>query len=418
MNTKLKPFLALALFGVLATSCDQKETDEANPSVTSASSARSANLIFEETMEGTKPFSTAHGIEAGSMSYGLTYVTNPVFTGKKAARFELRETDPLESTGKRVEVTIVKGSEGDIQKNTWYSFSQYLPTDYAKDKEPEVINQWFQGSSPATALRIKDDRYYLHTGNSLSPDNRKYIDLGAVTKGQWNQFVLHFIHSNGSDGLIEVWRNGTKILTHKGGNMYSGSLPKWKVGVYKSAFKYGTSQVSKRVLYYDDIRVGNSNATLAEMMGSGTSTPAPTPTPTPEPTPTPTPEPTPTPTPTPTGQHVVSYTLVNAETDKDIMTISNGATISLSAIKAKKVNIRANTSTSRVGSVYFALSGAGSKTRSDESYPYSLYGDKNGDYYNWEPKAGSYTLKGTAYTGANRTGTAGTTLSINFTVKK
>ncbi|KAA9325646.1 polysaccharide lyase [Adhaeribacter soli] len=424
MNTKLKPFLALALFGVLATSCDKKEIDEAaKPSETSASSAKSANLIYEETMEGSSPFSTAHGIEAGSMSYGLTYVTNPVFTGKKAARFELRETDPLESTGKRVEVTIVKGSEGDIQKDTWYSFSQYLPTDYAKDKEPEVINQWFQGSSPATALRIKDDTYHLHTGNSLSPDNRQYISLGPVAKGQWTQFVLHFIHSNGSDGLIEVWRNGTKILTHKGGNMYSGELPKWKVGVYKSAFKYGTSDVDKRVLYYDDIRVGNANATLAEMMGSATTAPAPAPTePAPAPAPTePAPAPAPTepaPAPAPTGQQVVSFTLVNAETNKDIMTIANGAAISLSTIKTSKVNIRANTSPSTVGSVYFALSGAGSKTRSDESFPYSLMGDSKGDYYNWTPAAGTYTLKGTAYTGGNKTGTAGTTLSINFTVKK
>ena len=424
MNTKLKPFLALALFGVLATSCDKKEIDEAaSPSQTSASSARSANLIYEETMEGSKPFSTANSTSSvGKQSYSLTYVNNPVFTGSKAARIELRDSDPLVSTGKRVEVTPVNGSEGDITKDTWYSWAQFLPTDYAKDKEPEVINQWFQGESPATAVRIKDDHYWLHTGNTLSPDNRKYIDLGAVSKGQWTQFAFHFIHSNGSDGLIEVYRNGTKILTHKGGNMYKGDLPKWKVGIYKSAFKYGTSQVSKRVLYYDDIRVGNANATLADMMGSGTTAPAPAPAPAPtEPAPAPAPAPAPTepaPAPAPTGQNVVSYTLVNAETNKDIMTLTNGATISLSAVKASKINIRANTSPSKVGSVYFVLTGASSQTKSDESFPYALFGDKSGDYNNWAPASGNYTLKGTAYTGANKTGTAGTTLSINFTVKK
>ncbi|KAA9325650.1 polysaccharide lyase [Adhaeribacter soli] len=321
MKNLIKPFLPIALFGVLATSCDKNEMDEMTPATQETTmgnpeageefgesgadsslageaadmgapemggqetgftennadtditpmgttTARTANgLIYEETMEGANPFATAHEVEKGSMPYGITYVTNPAFKGRKAARFELRETDPLESTGKRVEVTVVKGSEGHITKNTWYSFSQFLPTDYAKDNQPEIINQWFQGNSPATAIRIKNDRYYLHTGNSLSPDNRKYVDLGPVKKGQWTQFVLHFNHSNGPDGLIEVWKDGQKVLTHRGGNMYPGILPKWKVGVYKHAFKNNSSAVDKRVLYYDDIRVGGPNATLAQMMG-------------------------------------------------------------------------------------------------------------------------------------------------------
>jgi hypothetical protein len=414
MNIKFRYLLTPLLIGSIAVSCDQKDIEEVVPEGTitseATSAATSANVIYEETFEGSNPFSTAHSKEIGSWDYALQFVTNPVFAGNKAARFEIREDQPLIKDGKRAEVTIIKG-ENLPGKNMWYSYAIYFPADYAKDGEQEMINQWYQDRSPATGLRVDDDRIILHTGNTYSPDNRKKIDLGAVEKGKWNTFVFHFIHSNGTDGLIEVWRNGVKVLTHKGGNMYASSImPKFKMGLYKSAFKYGTSAVDKRVLYFDNIKVGNGNATLAEMDPSAGLTNAPvTPAPTPsEPTPTPTPpaptEPTPSePTPTqpaPTTQGVVSFTLVNADTEKDIMTITNGATVNLRTLRASKVNIRANTGSSASGVVKFVLSGADNKTRFDDVAPYALFGDdKKGNYYSWAPKQGSYTLEGTTYTG-------------------
>src|SRR5204862_8095518 len=126
MNNKLKPFLALALFGTLATtSCQKKDSEQVSPTSemtpSGAEAARSANVTYEETMEGSNPFSTAYEIEKGSMSYGLTFVNGPAFSGSKSARYELHDTDPLESTGKRVEAAIVKGAG----KNVWYSFAQF-----------------------------------------------------------------------------------------------------------------------------------------------------------------------------------------------------------------------------------------------------------------------------------------------------
>ena len=224
----------------------------------------SNNLIFEETMEGLTPFSTAHGKEVGTWDYALQYVTDPVFKGIKSARFEIREDQPLVKDGKRAEVTIVKGADGDITKNTWYSFAVYFPSSYAYDSEREVINQWYQNGSPATSLRTDSDRIILETGNTSS--TRKKFALSPIVKGKWHTFVMHFIHSYGTDGLIEIWLNGTKIFTRSGGNMYNDVLPKWKIGLYKSAFKTpGLSSVRSRVIYFDNIRVGNSLATLEQM---------------------------------------------------------------------------------------------------------------------------------------------------------
>ncbi|RYY95109.1 MAG: T9SS type A sorting domain-containing protein, partial [Chitinophagaceae bacterium] len=57
-----------------------------------------------------------------------------------------------------------------------------------------------------------------------------------------------------------------------------------------------------------------------------------------------------------------------------------------------------------------------SKTATESGAPYALYGDNAGNYNAWTPALGSYTLKGTPYTGSGGSGTAGSFLSVGFTV--
>ncbi|MGV3556650.1 putative Ig domain-containing protein, partial [Larkinella arboricola] len=117
-----------------------------------------------------------------------------------------------------------------------------------------------------------------------------------------------------------------------------------------------------------------------------------------------------------TGPAVVSVSLMNAATDQEIRVLSNGDQINLAAFTSRNVNLRANTSPVTVGSVKMVLSGRQNRTQIETGAPYSLFGDSNGDYNNWIPPVGSYTLKVTPYTGAGATGTAGTPLTISFTV--
>ncbi|WP_162053457.1 T9SS type A sorting domain-containing protein [Pontibacter pamirensis] len=120
----------------------------------------------------------------------------------------------------------------------------------------------------------------------------------------------------------------------------------------------------------------------------------------------------PAPAPSPTTQQVVSFTLFDASTKKDIQTIANGATLNLATLPTKNFNIRANTNPGTVGSVKFALSGTQSKSVTESAASYDLMGD-NGS---WTPSVGSYTLKATPYTASKGTGTAGTALSVGFKV--
>jgi hypothetical protein len=251
---------SLALHGFLSPPAEG--SDPATPGTYSVERPQRESLIFEETFESANPFSRAHKVQVGPWSHALQYVNKPVYKGNKAARFELRDSDPLVSRGTRAEAYIVRGTS---ENNLWYSFSAYFPKDgYAYDSENEVINQWQQSGSPATSLRIAKDRFYLQTGNTET--KRRKIDLGPVIKDRWHEFVFHIIHSYGSDGLIEIWHNGEKILTHTGGNIYdSEKLPNWKIGIYKAKWNKGTTDTDRRVVYYDNIRVGNERASFAEM---------------------------------------------------------------------------------------------------------------------------------------------------------
>ena len=273
---KTKPLMIASIMTsiIIMTSCSDTQVSPSNVKNSTTNGllentlpttlANSTNLVYEEKVEGATPFSTAHNWDIGSWDYALQFVSTPVYQGKKSARFEIREDQPLVASGKRAEVTIVKGTAEGVTKDTWYSFAVFFPTvGYEFDSEREVINQWFQNGSPATSLRTRKDRILLESGNTTA--SRKQYDLGLIPKDTWNTFVIHFIHSYGSDGLIELWHNGTKKLTLQGGNMYNDILPKWKIGLYKSAFKNGTSDVTKRIIYFDNVRVGNDKSTYETM---------------------------------------------------------------------------------------------------------------------------------------------------------
>lgn len=110
----------------------------------------------------------------------------------------------------------------------------------------------------------------------------------------------------------------------------------------------------------------------------------------------------------------IAYTLVNANTGLDIQALVNGATLTLSTLPTRNLNIRANTNPATVGRVEFALGGAQTWSQTEMVPPYALFGDNGaGDYFAWTPTAGDYTLTATSYTPG---GIAGTPRSIAFNV--
>jgi hypothetical protein len=375
----------------------------------SVSTKAIGNLIWSDNLEGTTSlFSSVPSVQK-STSYGMTTVTNPVYQGTKSARFELRDSDPESHSGTRTEISFNEATN----LNRWYSYALYAPSAYYKfDADDEIITQWHQGGglTPALCLRVKSDKLYIRILGST------WVELGAFDKDQWHAYVMHIKHSSGSDGLIEIWKDGTKILNRSGANMYKvgGDItnPNVKMGIYKSDWNgSGTTATNIRVLYLDDIKIGNENATYADMVPTKNGTTTPT---------TPTDGSGSTTLPA-TGLSVTDFKLVNSETERDVVSIANGQTISLSALNLSRANIRAVLSQD-AGSVRFALSGTQSKTYTDNAAPYALHGDNgSGNFYygNWAPPAtGTYTLTATPYSSDNAGGTKGAAKTITFTIVK
>jgi hypothetical protein len=121
-------------------------------------------------------------------------------------------------------------------------------------------------------------------------------------------------------------------------------------------------------------------------------------------------------TPNPEDLAVESFTLVNASTEQDLMSLEDGDVIDLSALPSRLLSIRANASQTKDIDVVLELSGTKAYTRRELGQPYALFGDEGGSYHAWTPAPGSYTLTATPYSDA--TGAKGSPLTVSFTVVK
>ncbi|QJE96378.1 PKD domain-containing protein [Luteolibacter luteus] len=114
------------------------------------------------------------------------------------------------------------------------------------------------------------------------------------------------------------------------------------------------------------------------------------------------------------GQSVTRLVLVNADTDQDIGDIVGGSTIDLAA--TPRLSVRAETSPMPVGSVRFSFDD-NVNLRTESGPPYTINGDTGGvDYTAWVPPLGTHTLAVTPFTQSGATGTAGSPMSVVFTV--
>ncbi|MDQ4139425.1 MAG: Ig-like domain-containing protein [Bacteroidota bacterium] len=113
---------------------------------------------------------------------------------------------------------------------------------------------------------------------------------------------------------------------------------------------------------------------------------------------------------------VTGFNLINADTDKAIQPITNGAVLNLATLPTRKLNIQAITDPTFSGSVVFYLAGPLIRNHIENTPPYGLFRDVGGDYSGWTPAIGNYTLIATPYSGADGRGTAGTSAIISFSV--
>ena len=114
------------------------------------------------------------------------------------------------------------------------------------------------------------------------------------------------------------------------------------------------------------------------------------------------------------GIGISGFTLINADTDYPILgfePIQDEAVINYQTLATKNLNIRIDPSPYMVDSLEIDFDGS-VNMETENIYPFSVWGESNGDYNAVTPDEGLHTLKVTPY----NNGRKGIPLTINFTL--
>jgi hypothetical protein len=113
---------------------------------------------------------------------------------------------------------------------------------------------------------------------------------------------------------------------------------------------------------------------------------------------------------------VVSFTLMDSDTDQPLFEITDGMVLNLDALPPN-LNVRADTVPPQVGSVGYEYNGDIGRT--ENISPYSLGGDDGtGDFVAMVLELGEHVVTGTAYEGQDGSGVRGGSTTVRFSVAR
>ncbi|WP_055393149.1 BspA family leucine-rich repeat surface protein [Flagellimonas eckloniae] len=112
---------------------------------------------------------------------------------------------------------------------------------------------------------------------------------------------------------------------------------------------------------------------------------------------------------------ITGFVLVNADTDTDIMILTEGVSIDINDLPTTNLNIRAE-ATEDVESTLLQITGSFTNTRKENVAPYTFFGDGNGNYYGRILSEGDYNISATPYTGNKLSGEMGNNETISFSI--
>ena len=111
---------------------------------------------------------------------------------------------------------------------------------------------------------------------------------------------------------------------------------------------------------------------------------------------------------------VTEFVLVNADTNEDILILTEGMQININSLPTLNLDVRANAS-STVESVKIELTGDQIVARTENLAPYALFGDLPAGNYNGNSfTEGNYVISAVPYSEDNLKGDAGEEFQINF----
>ncbi len=234
----------------------------ANPPTNPPSTGQRNNLVFEALFNGSNPFPAASLYRQACCSYSTGQSKAIVREGDGSFRAEVKGSDPSSSSGYRSEFippTTTRLTDG------WYGYSTYFENWNACTSCGEHVIQWHPASGSGSAnLGIYTEKNTFRVGLNADGNESAEKTLASSMKiesGKWYDFVWHVVWSSDqSKGRIELWINGTKYVNYTGVTLTTGGIPYFKFGINR----WNISGVN-RLLYYDNLRIGNEKATYADV---------------------------------------------------------------------------------------------------------------------------------------------------------
>lgn len=140
-------------------------------------------LLYHEDFEGD-PADVWEGLSkqyVNNLPHSFQQLANPYGVGG-VGRFELRQTDAMQSNGMRSEVLWPQPASADNDR--WYAFRYYLPSQedgvdtWADDNKQDILTQWHQGSgNPPVSLRAINSALRLNVRSDG-------VNINYAIKGQ------------------------------------------------------------------------------------------------------------------------------------------------------------------------------------------------------------------------------------------
>jgi hypothetical protein len=299
------PQLALAalVFGLGACDRTDSPTDatpsDAAPTIDEPASfaTTSTGLIFDDVFNDFSKWS-----QEKCCSHSQTIVSSPARSSGRAARLELRRNDPspkMINGSHRSELNGPRLSGWSRDRNgpfksgdeAWFGFSMYIPSNWVNDapytpgggeilfqlhEQPDNNNwsrnrtsflrliaeggnlRWITYASPCKST----DGCWTSVPRMAGKQDGQMDWIGPMRKGQWDDWVIHAKWSYGSDGLLEFWRNGTKVATINGPNNYNTQQAGYvKLGIYK--WSWSNTRITSRVVGYDAVKIAGKGGSYS-----------------------------------------------------------------------------------------------------------------------------------------------------------
>jgi hypothetical protein len=236
--------------------------DRAGPSVRGPEIVRFDGFEGDTVASFWRPGNAGDGRYApGAVAVSADYAR----TGTKSVRIVVREGD-IEQTGddgKQTErAELDSGRHALVGRDVWYGFSFLIPPGFPVVDNRLVIAQWKQygvSGSPLFGERFRNGSHDFTIRIADSAwGRRKSYTLPAIEFSRWNDMVYHIRFSRGDDGLVEVWMNKSRVVTHKGATAFKEGEDNIynKFGLYRDRWK------DPMTIYFDNYTLADSFAAV------------------------------------------------------------------------------------------------------------------------------------------------------------